>query len=143
LVWIVGFIATLYTPLGITGNYSAIVISTIYSSLLHTLVSSVCYTLHQSFPGNRFTTVSLSLPIALEVFFVQSRILLSSPDNNCQLSKFFAATANSGTRLNSNSTQSQGQSCFTTGLFTANQFVLASSPLRSTTRDFFPTELLQ
>jgi hypothetical protein len=41
-----GFIDTLYTQLGTRGNYSAIAISTLYSSLLHTLVSSVYYSLH-------------------------------------------------------------------------------------------------
>jgi hypothetical protein len=39
--WIFGFIDTLYTPLGTLVNYSAIAISTLYSSLLHSLVSSV------------------------------------------------------------------------------------------------------
>jgi hypothetical protein len=37
----IGFIDTLYIPLGTTSNYSAIAIFTLYSSLLHTLVSSV------------------------------------------------------------------------------------------------------
>jgi hypothetical protein len=35
-----------YTQLGITGNYNAVAISTFYSLLLQTLVSSVYYTLH-------------------------------------------------------------------------------------------------
>jgi hypothetical protein len=50
------WIVTLYTPLGTTSNYNAIAISTLYRSLLHTLVSSVYYTLHQSFPGNGFVS---------------------------------------------------------------------------------------
>jgi hypothetical protein len=37
----IGFIDSLYTPLGITGHYSSIAISTLYKSLLHPLVSSV------------------------------------------------------------------------------------------------------
>jgi hypothetical protein len=41
LDWIMGFIATLYTQFVTTVNYSAIAISTLYISLLHTLVSSV------------------------------------------------------------------------------------------------------
>jgi hypothetical protein len=41
LHWMTGFIDTLYTQLGTTGNYSAIAISTLYSSLSHPLVSSV------------------------------------------------------------------------------------------------------
>jgi hypothetical protein len=44
LNWMIGFIATLYTPLGTTANYSAIVISTFCSSLLHT--TSVLSLLH-------------------------------------------------------------------------------------------------
>jgi hypothetical protein len=32
----IGFIGNLYTPLGTTGNYSGIAISTLYSSPLHT-----------------------------------------------------------------------------------------------------------
>jgi hypothetical protein len=41
----IGFIHTLYTPLGTRGNYSAITIPTMYSSLLHALLSSD-YLLH-------------------------------------------------------------------------------------------------
>jgi hypothetical protein len=41
----VGFIDILYTPLGTIRRYSGIPISTLYSSLLHTLVSSVYYIL--------------------------------------------------------------------------------------------------
>jgi hypothetical protein len=35
LDWIIGFIDTLFTQLGTTGNYSAIAISKLYSSMLH------------------------------------------------------------------------------------------------------------
>jgi hypothetical protein len=45
LDWMIGFIDTLYTSLGTTNNYNAIAISTLYSSLLHTLMSSVYYIL--------------------------------------------------------------------------------------------------
>jgi hypothetical protein len=41
-----GFIDALYTQLETISNYSAIAIPEIYKSLLHTLVSSVYYTLH-------------------------------------------------------------------------------------------------
>jgi hypothetical protein len=41
LDWMTGFIDNLYTQLGNTGNYSTIAIPTLYSSLLHSLVSSV------------------------------------------------------------------------------------------------------
>jgi hypothetical protein len=41
LNWIIGFIDTLYAQFVTTINYSAIAISTLYSSLLHKLVSSV------------------------------------------------------------------------------------------------------
>jgi hypothetical protein len=36
LDWMSGFIDTLYTPLGTTGNYSNIALSTLYSSPIHT-----------------------------------------------------------------------------------------------------------
>jgi hypothetical protein len=39
--WMIEFFDTVYTELRTTGNYSAIVIYTIYSSLSHPLVSSV------------------------------------------------------------------------------------------------------
>jgi hypothetical protein len=42
----IGFIGILRTPLRTTDNYSAIAIPTLYRSLLHTLVSSVYYTLN-------------------------------------------------------------------------------------------------
>jgi hypothetical protein len=41
LGWMIGFIDTLYIALGTTPDYSAIAISTLYSSLLHPLVSTV------------------------------------------------------------------------------------------------------
>jgi hypothetical protein len=59
LDWMIGFIDALSIPLGTTGNYNAIVIPTLYRSLLHKLVSSLFYTLHSSFPVNGFVTVSL------------------------------------------------------------------------------------
>jgi hypothetical protein len=46
LDWVIQFIDILYTPLRTTGNYSALIIPTLYRSLLHTPVSSFCYTLH-------------------------------------------------------------------------------------------------
>jgi hypothetical protein len=68
LDWIIGFINTLYTVLGTTGNYSAI-------AILHTLQFTVTHTLR--FPG--FTSrilatdlsVSLLFQITHEVFFSQ------------------------------------------------------------------------
>jgi hypothetical protein len=39
LDWIIGFIVTLYTPLGTTGNYSAITTPTLYKSLGHAKAS--------------------------------------------------------------------------------------------------------
>jgi hypothetical protein len=46
----------IYCPLTdrTTNNYNSIAISTHDSSLLHTLVSSVCYSLHYPLPGNGF-----------------------------------------------------------------------------------------
>jgi hypothetical protein len=70
--------------------------STIYSSLLHKLMSSVYYTLHWSLPGNRFITVSLSFQITHEIFaqpnsFLAIILQLPTPETpsilccNCQL----------------------------------------------------------
>jgi hypothetical protein len=44
----------LHTQLIITIIYCVMVISILHSSLLHTLVSSVYYSLHYPFPGNGF-----------------------------------------------------------------------------------------
>jgi hypothetical protein len=84
----IGFIDTSYTQPETTGNYSAVAISTLYSSLLHPLVSSVFTS-----PGNGFVIVSLSLQITYEAFFAQPYSFLD----------ITLPTANSGTRLNSNS----------------------------------------
>jgi hypothetical protein len=46
LDWIIRYIDTVHTPLGSTGNYSAVAIPTLCRSPLHTPVSSVNYTLH-------------------------------------------------------------------------------------------------
>jgi hypothetical protein len=66
---ITGFIDTLYTPLGTTGNYEYITIAD-----LHTLPFTVTYALGFSVFTSRilatdFITVSLSLQITHEVFF--------------------------------------------------------------------------
>jgi hypothetical protein len=61
----IGYIDTLYTQLGTTANYSVTAISTL---------TFYCYTrtrvlsLRQSYPGNGFVTISLSLQITYEVF---------------------------------------------------------------------------
>jgi hypothetical protein len=46
LDWVIGFIDTLSIQLATKINYSVIAISTLYRSLLGTLVSSIYYTLH-------------------------------------------------------------------------------------------------
>jgi hypothetical protein len=109
LDWMTGFIDTLYMSLWTTGNYSSISISTIYSSLLHTLVSSVYYPLHWSFPGNGFITVSLQLQHTMKSSLYSLNPFLPFILNysaNFQLrrrSQFSAATADPGTELNSTS----------------------------------------
>jgi hypothetical protein len=87
----IGFIDTLYTQLITTINYSSLAISTLHSSLLHTLMSTV-------FSSCILTTDSLHSLIPFMPFLLNYCA-------NCQLwrhSQFSAATANSGTRLNSN-----------------------------------------
>jgi hypothetical protein len=80
-----GFIDTLYTPLGTTGNTELPLISALYSSLLQTLVPSVCYSLHYPFPGNGFIRASLQLQITYEVFFAQPNSFLSIILNHLRL----------------------------------------------------------
>jgi hypothetical protein len=109
--WMIGFIDALYTPLGTTSNYSSIAISTLYNSLLHTLVSSVfnslilamdslqshcnCSTLWSLFCTVQFLPATSQLSLIaisrLPQFFA------ATP--NSGTSQFFAATPNSGTRL--------------------------------------------
>jgi uncharacterized membrane protein YhdT len=71
----IGFVGI---PLWTIGKYSAIAFPIIYRSLLHALVSSVYYTLHYSFPGNGFITVSLLLQITHQVFFALPEFELST-----------------------------------------------------------------
>jgi hypothetical protein len=113
LDWMIGFIDTLFTPLGTTGKYSSTAISTLYSSLLHTLVSQSSLVLSWQHIHNSLIVTAAHY----EVFFAQpnSFLALFSVTFDCRLSQFSAATANSGTRLNSNSSRSRSQSYFTTG----------------------------
>jgi hypothetical protein len=62
----IGFIDTLYTLLGTTGNDSSI--ADLYT-LQFTVASTSVLGHHQSYPGNGFITVSLPLQITFEVFF--------------------------------------------------------------------------
>jgi hypothetical protein len=66
----IGFIDTLYTPIRTTINYSAIATSTIYSSLLHTLVVS-WQRIHKSLTVTSYHTMKSSLhsPIPFCNFF--------------------------------------------------------------------------
>jgi hypothetical protein len=114
LDYVIGCIDTLYTVTGTTGNCSAITISTFYSSLLHPLVFLVftsrilatdLYQSHCHFKSRMKSSLH-SLISLLPLFPITF---------DCRLSQFSPATANSGTRLNSNSNQSH--SYFTTSGF--------------------------
>jgi hypothetical protein len=72
LDWMIGFIDTLYTPLGTTGNYSAIAISTLYSSLLHYCPQSSLVVSWQRI-HNSFTVTAAHY----EVFFAQPNSFLA------------------------------------------------------------------
>jgi hypothetical protein len=61
----IGFIDTLYATLGTTGSYSTV---RYFHTLQVTVTLTSVHDLHQSYRGNGFVTVSLSLRIALEVF---------------------------------------------------------------------------
>jgi hypothetical protein len=88
--WMIGFIDTLSTQLGTTGNYSAIAILRTFSSPLHTHLGS------KSSLGVSCQRIynSLSRQITYEVFFAQSNTFLA-------ISSRSPSTANSRTRPNS------------------------------------------
>jgi hypothetical protein len=69
-----------------TNNYNTIATSTIYSSLLHTLVPSVYYSLHHPFPGNGFQHRNYS---SLTDAHVKSS--LHSPTDNWTHSAIFSS----------------------------------------------------
>jgi hypothetical protein len=70
----------LYTQLVTINNYSAVAVSTFYSSLLHTLLSSVYHNFHQTFPGNGFNTVEI-----LQLPWPRRCPLINTPHLNSQL----------------------------------------------------------
>jgi hypothetical protein len=77
-----------------TNNYSTIAVSTLYSSLLHAIVSSVYYSLHWPFPGNGFqhrnySSLSDLLQISYQVFSSQPDFQLTL---NCWQSQSHIAT---------------------------------------------------
>jgi hypothetical protein len=100
--WKIVFLATLRIPFATTGNYSAIAISTLYSSLLYPLLSS-------GFTSRILTTDSLQSHCHIKSHM---RFSLHS------LIPFFPLLwqlPTAETRLNPNSSQSLGQNDFTTG----------------------------
>jgi hypothetical protein len=52
--WMVGFINTLYIPLGTTGNYSSIANFRTLEFTTANPMASVYYSLHYPFPGNGY-----------------------------------------------------------------------------------------
>jgi hypothetical protein len=109
LDWMIGFIDTLYIQLLTTGNYSAIAdLHTLQFTVTHALRFSVftsqilvtnLYQSHRNFKSHMEHSLNSLIPF-LPFFLNYSA--------NCQLwrhPQFSAATANSGTRLNSNSSR--------------------------------------
>jgi hypothetical protein len=82
--WMIGFIDTLYTPLGTTRNYSAI-------AVLHTLQFAVTHALAftSRILATDFITVSLLPQITHEVFFSQpnSFLAISSQSSSTTISR--------------------------------------------------------
>jgi hypothetical protein len=74
LDWLIVFSDILYIQLVTTINYSAIALSTLYSSPLHTHTRVL--SLHYWYPGNRFQH-SIYTNLMLEVFFAQPNSFLA------------------------------------------------------------------
>jgi hypothetical protein len=81
LEWMIGFIDTLFTQLGTTCSHSATAVSTHFT--VHRYTRTSVLSLHYSYPGNGFITVSLSLQITHEVLF-SSLIPFLTLFCNCQ-----------------------------------------------------------
>jgi hypothetical protein len=110
-----GFTDTFYTQLLTAINYSAIAIFTLYSPLLHTIVSSVSLVVSWQRIHNSLTVTAAHY----QVFFLPLFYQLPTLETPSILIL-----------------ESESESLYDWP-FTANQFVLATSPLRLTTSNFF------
>jgi hypothetical protein len=74
----------LYRQLVTTSNVTLSLIYTLYSSLLHAVVASVCYTLHWPFPDNGFNTgtitFSLNHTLQISLYYSTYIVFSSHPD---------------------------------------------------------------
>jgi hypothetical protein len=143
-----GFVEHLYTSLGATSNHSAIANLHIYKSQQHrlSLFPACCVSDSRSLTTASNSEDSSASVLTSLLSGEYPATELSSSQSDFQLSTeldchFFSASlveldSPAKPQLNSSESESESELLYD-WRFTANQFVLASSPLRPTTTDIF------